>query len=109
MAKGRQVGAKGKRQSIRDLKADMVRTPCAKPAFITYCYGCNAKITSNNPVEREIDGEVKKLCRGCAQKLDGVVITKDLTGKYRKQKLSNWEKGRREAILCGAGRWNFVV
>jgi hypothetical protein len=107
MAKGRQVGAKGKRQSIRDLKADMVRTPCAKPAFITYCYGCNAKITSNKPVEKEIDGEVRKLCRGCGLELEGSDIVRDAAGTYKKKKISEWERGKREAILFCAGLQNY--
>jgi hypothetical protein len=108
MAKGRQVGAKGKRQSIRDLKADMIRAPKQpQPAYVHYCYGCSQKMMTT-PIEREIDGKTRNLCRSCAQKLEGNVIVRDLTGKYRKKKLTNWEIGRREAMLVGAGRFNDI-
>jgi len=116
--KGRIPGAKGKKPSRSVLKAkqalsrtDIVlkaKADAPKPAFITYCYGCNSKITSNNPIEREIDGTVRKLCRSCAQKLEGADITRDTAGTYKKKKISDWERGRREAILCGGGRWNDI-
>jgi len=103
---GRPAGAKDRKKRTRPSTGRKVRLKPKKeekPA----CYGCQRKM-QGVPIEREIDGQIRHICRDCNKKLDNVVVVKNQEGTYKKSQLSDWERGKQEAMLCGAGRLNFI-